>query len=40
MVRLRLYSNMDSNDIELSAEEEVVKAKLKKGMSGNTKLSY
>lgn len=34
------YGNMDSNDIELSAEEEVVKAKLKKGMSGNTKLSY
>jgi len=39
-ILLPILGNMDQNDIELSAKEEAVEAKLKKGMSGNAKLSH
>ena len=37
---LPILSDTDLNDIKLSAEEEVVEAKLREGMSGNAKLSH
>ena len=37
---LPILSDVDPSGMELSPEEEVVEAKLKKGMSGNAKLSH
>jgi len=37
---LPILGDMDPSDIELSSEEEAVEAKLRKGMSGNAKLSH
>ena len=37
---LPILSDVDPSGMELSPEEEVVKAELKKGMSGNAKLSH
>ena len=37
---LPLLSDVNPSNIELSPEEEVVKAKLKKGMGDNAKLSH
>ena len=37
---LPILGDTDLNDIELSAEEEAVEAKLKRGMSGIVKLSH
>jgi len=31
---------MDSSNVEISVEEEAIEAELRKGMSGNTKLSH
>ena len=37
---LPILNDTDPNNIELSSEEEVVEAKLRKGISGNAKLSH
>ena len=37
---LPILGDVDSNALELSAEEEVMEAELRKGMSGNAKLSH
>ena len=37
---LPILGNVDPSDMELSPKEEVVEAELKKGMSGNAKLSH
>ena len=37
---LPILGDVDPNALELSTEEEVVEAKLRKGMSGNAKLSH
>jgi len=37
---LPILGDVDPATLELSIEEETVEAKLKKGMSGNAKLSY
>ena len=37
---LPILGNIDPSNIELSPEEEAMEAKLKKGMSGNVKLSH
>ena len=37
---LPILGNVDSSDIKLSAEEEAVEAKSRKGMSRNAKLSH
>ena len=37
---LPILGDVDPGAFELSSEEEAVEAKLKKGMSGNAKLSY
>ena len=37
---LPILSDIDLNDIELSAKGEAVEAELKKGISGNAKLSH
>ena len=37
---LLILGDTDPNDIELSAKEEALEAKLKKGVSGNAKLSH
>ena len=37
---LPILSDTDPNDIELSTEEEVMEVELKKGISGNAKLSH
>ena len=37
---LPILSVVDSSDIELSTEGEAVEAELRKGMNGNTKLSF
>ena len=37
---LPILGDVDPATLELSPKEEVVKAELKKGMSGNAKLSY
>ena len=39
-ILLPILGNVDSSEMELSLEEEAVEAKLKKGMSGNAKLSH
>ena len=35
-----ILGDVDLSNIELSTEEEIVKAELKKGMSGDAKLSH
>ena len=37
---LPILGDVDLGNIELSIEKEVVEAKLRKGISGNAKLSY
>jgi len=37
---LHILSDTDPTDIELSTEEEAMEVKLRKGMSGNAKLSH
>ena len=37
---LPILGNVDPSNIELSPKEEAVEAELKKGMSGNMKLSH
>ena len=37
---LPILSDVDLSDMELSPKEEAVEAELKKGMSGNAKLSH
>ena len=37
---LPILGDVDPGALELSPEEEVMKAKLRKGMSGNAKLSH
>ena len=37
---LHILGDVDPTTLELSSEEEAVEAELKKGMSGNAKLSY
>ena len=37
---LPILVDTDPNNIKLSVEEEAIEAELKKGMSGNTKLSH
>ena len=37
---LPILGDVDPNALELSAEEEAVEVELRKGMSGNTKLSH
>ena len=40
LLLLPILGDMNLNDIELSAKEEAVEAKLRKGMSGNAKFSH